>query len=350
MRIYIPLVGQFTNIGDTLHRSVLLEWLCESAELHVYIGNAPPSFLTGLKISNNIILYRSFFDWYLSALRSIKDSSFVYNPGEITGTKKRFLKEIVLMPLLFLYRMQGKNVLKVGVDIQRRGTFNDRLYWLANQFTNYSYYRTSDSYQRFSKGEVIPDLGFFRFTDLGKVDRSYIVLSMRSDKYQFNEELLRAISKFAVDMSLVVAVVAQVRMDNRSGALISGKLQEYGCEVEEFFWPDEVSHAQQEDVLNRVYAKSLLAISDRLHVLIAAANFSCIPICISSYFSHKVAKHFEVIGYVNMVYDLSGKDEEFLINLLKRNCERSDELEDKMRHAKKRLELARVDLESKLLH
>lgn len=343
MRVFIPLVGQFTNVGDTLHRSVLIEWFKSDSELHLYIGNAPDSFISGLYLPENVVLYRHIIPWLLTAIKSVRYSWFVYNSGEITGTKKRFLKEILLMPILIFYRVFGRQVLKVGVDIQQRGRFEDFLYKVSNFLTNYSYYRTNNSFKRFGRGEVIPDLGFFKYIPSIK-NKKYIVISMRADKYKHTEFFLKAIAEFSKKEDLAIAVVTQVRMDNASSSDIYQSLKSYGCDVSLLLWLDNFSHSKQEEVVNRIYAESLIAVSDRLHVLIAAANHGCIPLCLSDYYSYKVAQHFDVIGYQNVAFNYKGKEGDFVINALEQASIRKIEISQKMTLAKERLDLIKKNL------
>lgn len=347
MRVFIPLVGQFTNVGDTLHRSVLLEWLGECKEVHAYVGAAPNSFMTGLYLPKNVVIYESLGVWMFKALTSVGRAGFVYNPGEITGTKKRFLKELFLFPLLCLYRVFNGVVLKVGVDIQERGRVDSFLYGIGNYLTSYSYYRTEESYIRYGRGEVIPDLGYYRFQKIGG-SRDCISLSMRSDKYEDSESLVRGVALYAKENNLKVALVSQVRMDNSSAERMRALLKQAGCEAECCLWEDRTTHAEQEMLVNEVYGRSLVVVSDRLHVLIAASNNGAVPVCISPYYSNKVNKHFKVIGYTDLVYNSADMDFIAVMRVLDQASLRRAELQQKMMHAKSRLVKVKRDMLERL--
>lgn len=339
MKIFMPLVGQFTNIGDTLHRSVLVDWLKDLGELHIFIGSAPQSFMTGLYLPSGVVIYKSFPKWIFAAVCAAGYSSFFYNPGEITGSKKRFLKEVVIFPVLLLYRILGRKVLKVGVDVQQNGGVNDILFRVSNIFTSYSFYRTRESFCRFGRGEVIPDLGFYKYTDTARQvgGRSYISVSMRADKFIPSNIFVGAVVEFAKANGLAVALVSQVRMDNSSCRELSVMFKDAGCEVAEFLWSDRVVHAEQEAIVNEVYQKSFMVVSDRLHVLIAASNHGAIPICISSYLSDKVEKHFSVIDYGGLVYDFTRTTHRDLVSFMSHAAKRGDELNVKMSIARSKL-------------
>jgi len=336
-KVFIPLVGQFTNVGDTLHRSVLIEWLKDDCELHLYIGQADESFISGLHVSGKFIFYRSLIFWYLKALFFSKKSVFFYNPGEITGSLKRFFKEIFLFPLLSTYKFNSRPALKVGVDIQYRSKFNDFLYSLTNYFTTYSFYRTESSFLRFGNGEVIPDLGFYRFDPTQLGDRNYICLSFRGDRNLFNDETLIALKDFSKEKKLKICVVVQVRMDNLSAMNLRDKFSDHGMKIETILWHDNVSHSDQEKEVNRLYKKAKLTISDRLHVLIAAANNGSIPICIAPYYSSKIENHFNVINFSRNVF----KQKESIAEtkaLLELSLKRDNEISKRMIVAKNVLE------------
>jgi hypothetical protein len=64
MKVFIPVVGQVINIGDTLHRKILISWLRkESLQLHIYVGNSPQSFLDALELKEQDIIYKSLSKW-----------------------------------------------------------------------------------------------------------------------------------------------------------------------------------------------------------------------------------------------------------------------------------------------
>jgi hypothetical protein len=304
----MPVVGQLTNVGDTLHRSVLIEWLSSDNKLHLYVGAADSSFLSGLYVNNKCVFYKNFLVWYFCAIFRAKKSAFFYNPGEITGSVSRFLKETTLWPLFIVYKIFGSAILKVGIDVRGSGKISSMLYKLSNLFTNISFYRTLDSYDRFGRGEVIPDLGFYRlsaFNDENSCERKYICISMRADKPLWSKDVFSKIVEFSHLEKLDIYVVVQVKSDNVSARQIASQFSKLGWDINICFWNDDASHAEQEKMVNEIYKKSVLVISDRLHVLIASANNGAVPLCLAPYFSHKIRNHFEVIGYGDNVFDIN---------------------------------------------
>src|SRR5690606_38550510 len=87
-----------------------------------------------------------------------------------------------------------------------------------------------------------------------------------------------------------IVVVSQVKIDNDRSVEIANKLN-----GSYYIWEDHYNHNEQENIVNEIYRKSKIAISDRLHVLIAAYTKGVIPINISVVESNKVQDHFDVL-------------------------------------------------------
>src|SRR5699024_8308818 len=118
MKIFIPVAGQFTNIGDTLHRKILISWLKkESVQLHVFVGKAPQSFIEALGLRDSDIIYTNYFKWAFYMLgNSIKEKTgFFFNPGELTMSTKRLILELGLIPFHLFIKLRKGKVIRVGV-------------------------------------------------------------------------------------------------------------------------------------------------------------------------------------------------------------------------------------------
>ena len=48
--VFVPLVGQYSNIGDIILRRPLARWIQNCGRLHVYTGNAPDGYIEGLQL------------------------------------------------------------------------------------------------------------------------------------------------------------------------------------------------------------------------------------------------------------------------------------------------------------
>jgi hypothetical protein len=343
MKIFVPVVGQFTNVGDVLHRRELLSWLKDVGELHIYLGNAPKSFIEGLKLDSNAILYTSLKKWlWMIFCSGYKKTTFVFNPGEIRLGRRRLIGEIALFPIQLLVRLKRGEVLRVGIAAMSNSSKNFLWLWKflfmpATQI----YWRTFHSKEMFNRGKVIPDLAFYDIAETNFSDstRKDLTISMRADCTLPSEKWFNAISEFSKDFNLNINVVSQVRMDNTSTVEIARKLN-----ARSVVWPDETSHFEQEKILTEIYLKTKLVLSDRLHVLIAAYSKGAIPANILSVPSQKVQHHFSVLNLNNISIVESEYDHKGLYLFLEEKIKGGKFFEDNLLKSKKMLEDVRLEI------
>jgi hypothetical protein len=343
MRIFIPVVGQFTNIGDVLHRRELLSWLKSAGELHVYIGNAPANFVEGLKLDEKAILYADLRKWFWAIVKSkYKETAFVFNPGEIRLGKRRLLGELLLSPLLVLVKLKAGIILRVGIAAMSNYRQSNLWFWkLLFSTTTKIYWRTFHSQQLFNRGNVIPDLAFYDIqNNMPNIDqRNVLTLSMRGDKKLPSNKWFEAILQFSKQHKLTINVISQVRADNRRTNEIALKLN-----AKSYLWPDIMSHLEQEKILFDIYLNSKLIISDRLHVLIAAFSKGAMPANILSAPSEKVQHHFSVVGLNEVSILETEKTISELVSFLNDKIINSELSLNKLQLAKQKLEKTKTEI------
>jgi|SRR5690554_3245183 len=295
MKVFIPVVGQLINIGDTLHRKILISWLRDrSTELHIYVGNAPKSFIDALDLKEEDVVYSSISKWLCAVIFKdfLKEKLFIFNPGEITFSNSRLVKELVLFPFYLYIRITGGKILRIGVAAQ--SDIKIKYKWLWDKligFSNKIYWRTIKSSQLFNNGEVIPDLAFYKIDqDIDYSKKSFIVISMRGDRQLPSQKWFEAVKEFQQNNNLEVVIISQVKIDNERSKEIANKLDGVY-----YIWENQYNHNEQEEIVNEIYRKSKIAISDRLHVLIAAYTKGVIPTDVSVVESNKVQDHFDVL-------------------------------------------------------
>ncbi|MBB4120082.1 polysaccharide pyruvyl transferase WcaK-like protein [Mesonia hippocampi] len=315
-KVFIPVVGQVINIGDTLHRKILISWLRDrSTELHIYVGNAPQSFIEALDLKEEDIVYSSISKWLFSIIFKdfLRKKLFIFNPGEITFSNSRLVKELVLFPFYLYIRITGGKILRIGVAAQ--SDIKIKYKWLWNKligFSNKIYWRTIKSSELFKKGEVIPDLAFYKIDQNIVYEKKYfIVISMRGDRKLPSQKWFEAIKEFQQKNNLSIAVVSQVKIDNERAKEIAAKLR-----GEYYIWENQYNHNRQEEIVNEIYRKSKIAISDRLHVLIAAYTKGVIPTDVSVTKSNKVQDHFDVLPLEDVSVFESKSSKEEIIDFL----------------------------------
>lgn len=333
--IFIPVVGQFTNVGDVMHRKELISWFKRRAILHVYIGCAPKSFVNSLELEETAITYTSITKWLLSIIKHInRQPSFIFNPGEINLRNKRLIGEIGLVPFTLLIRMFGGKVIRVGIAAKQNKTKLKFLWRCIFKISNKIYWRTLSSHHYFNIGKVIPDLAFAEKVNQLQNStqklprRSLLTISMRFDRPAPSEKWYKAIKNVADFSQLDICVISQVKMDNERSKQIANH---FG--VNPILWKDEDSHKTQENAVRKEYSKTKLLISDRLHVLIAGTTEMALPSVILTANSSKINDHFDVIDYGGISINENESTLDELIIFLKKQFTRERELSQKSNKA-----------------
>jgi len=338
--IFVPVVGQFTNVGDAMHRRELLSWLKEVGTLHVYVGSAPKVFVDALDLPNTAKIYTNLFGWLWKLMWSpFGKTHFVFNPGEITVGVKRLLFECLLLPFEWGVKMKRGKVLRVGIAAVSNAVINYRSLWrFVLKQSDKIYWRTNDSKKMFGFGEVIPDLAFFtpKFKP-GTDKRNILVVSMRGDRPEPGSNWIAAVKEFAIRKNFQIAIVSQVRMDNDRGSYLA---EQFGATT--YLWDDKVGHVEQEKIVREVYRKTQLVISDRLHVLIAAITDGALPSVILTRPSDKIKDHFDVVE-IEGISSMSDVEKD-LVDFLNNQLVREKEIYSKVRDAQYRLGIAKKEI------
>lgn len=343
MNIFIPVVGQFTNIGDILHRRELVGWLKDDYKLKVYVGSAPEGFIEALGLNENCEIYTSLAAWlWAIVISGYRKTHFVFNPGEINLGIKRFFGELLLLPFLILVRLKRGEVIRVGVAVMSDSGHK----WIGVMrgllsLSTKTFWRTKNSQELFGFGEVIPDLAFYDYyEDTLQTDKNLITISLRGMRPYPQDKWFKAVKRIANDYNLEVVTLAQVRMDNQAALDIAEKFNSKA-----YTWEDEVSHLEQKEILKSLYNRSRVTISDRLHVLIDAYTKMSVPVNTISIQSKKVDHHFEVVDStsVSLFLEVSSEDEiySFIKNALDRQSDAHKEI---LSDSKNRLEKVKSEI------
>ncbi|MCK5028112.1 MAG: polysaccharide pyruvyl transferase family protein [Bacteroidales bacterium] len=342
MKIFIPVVGQFTNVGDIIHRRVLLSWIQNKGELHVFVGNAPDSFIKSLQLYDSSHIYRNLIKWLWAIIKSFGQKSvFIFNPGEINLRRQRLIGELALIPFILMIKISRGKLLRIGIAAKKTQTSLKWLWKIIFRFSNKIYWRTYTSKEYFKLGTVIPDLAFYD-EDIkeNKKKNNHITISMRFDCPYPVKKWFEVIKNTAKRNKVDIIVVSQVRMDNDRSINVANDLN-----AKLILWQDEKTHFEQEEIVRAIYKNSEIIISDRLHVLIAGATEGAIPCVLLTNDSRKVSEHFSVVN-INNISKLVNKEktEEELTDFLQKQFARKEEIQTKIKQAKIRLEEVRKEV------
>lgn len=350
-RVFAVGRGQYENIGDIILRRPLLDWAREAGELHVYVGHSPTSYDRGLGIRSGDVVYRSFARWYLALLREAARgrASSVFKPGEIQLTLTGMKEHIAMVPAAALVRLRGGAVARVGVGSRNFASVPRALMWPSNVLSSYTRWRDDRTADYLGFGPAAPDLGFAEGTDdqvlvTGSAARDVLALSLRADEEVAprpypSPAWIEGMRAFADTAGLRIVVVSQVWVDDERSARLALDLG-----GEHLPWSGPEGHDTEEDELRRLYRRTRVAVSDRLHVLIAAATEGAVPIGVQLDDADKIDRHFRTIGLQGVAFDTTGLGAQAFADQLAQRADRVEETASAVRGARERLRAVRADI------
>lgn len=338
MQIFTPAIGQYDNIGDIILRRPLLEWLRPAGELHVFVGPAPLGFEASLGLQARDHVYRSFSAWYVAGLKSALAgrASYAFKPGEIQLTLKGMKEHVSMLPLLALLRLRGGRVVRVGSGARNFARWPGLVLWPSMALSNLLFWRDRRTAEHLGRGAVMPDLAFGD-GDSSPTEgpRPWMIVSMRGDRHGVPEAWVAAVRGFALREGLKIKLVTQVARDAELSLDLARRLN-----ADLLQW-DGKDHDLQEERLRQAYREARVAVSDRLHVLIAAFTHGAVPIGLLADKSDKIDRHFEAAGVASVHIYSDDRSVEQLIEAMRTVLLRKRELFDGLAHARVELQSVR---------
>jgi hypothetical protein len=318
-KVFVPLIGQFDNIGDIILRRELLQWLEGAGELHIYVGNSPADYDASLGLDpRRHVIYRSPLLWMLASIRSSLSSTrgtvhYIFKPGEIQLTFSGLKEHVGMLPAVLVTRLSGGRVLRIGVGSRNFGYLAKALFMLSVRLSHRSFWRDSLTRKQVGIGSVMPDLAFGQGSGVprGVGDpRGTLVVSLRGDHAFPRKQWIEGLKMAAASLNLSIVAVSQVQRDDKRTKEIADALGGIS-----FTW-GSLSHADQERRLRSAYQGARLAVSDRLHVLVAALTEGAVPCAALDHPSDKIERHFEAAGMTPVVVDTVSWDAQRVSNHL----------------------------------
>lgn len=297
--------GQYENVGDIILRRQLLDWVRPVGRLHVYVGDSPPGYDEGLGLQASDISYRSLGAWYRAALTAAVrgGASYVFKPGELQLTIPGLKEHMVMLPLLAAIRLRGGRAVRAGVGARNFAAIPRAMMYPSIALSDLTLWRDVRSAE-YMGGEVMPDLAFGEGADdevlaeagTGAAGRNKLVVSMRSDEDVHpcpypTEAWFEAVRTFAARHDLEIWAVTQVRVDDERTGRIAAQLGGRALR-----WPEHTGHDVQETRLRELYRSTRIALSDRLHVIIAAYTEGAVPVGSMIDGTDKIDRHFRTVG------------------------------------------------------
>lgn len=334
--------GQYDNIGDIVLRRQLLDWVRPAGRLHVYVGQSPAGYDDALRLQPADVRYRSYRAWYRAALAAAATgrSAYVFKPGEIQLTLVGMKEHVSVLPLLTTLRLRGGRAVRAGVGSRNQAPLPRALMRPSIALSDVTLWRDPATGAYMRSGAVMPDLAFGEgapdtaVATFGSVapDRDALVVSMRGDRPYPGAGFLAGVRRYAAEHGLTPWAVTQVRSDEERTRRLAADLGGRALA-----WDPATPHDLQEARLRALYRRSALALSDRLHVAIAAYTEGAVPVAALPEPSDKIDRHFVAIGVTGLTVDAGGAAEGAVTARLAELAGRRAELFEKLLDARAEL-------------
>ncbi len=348
--------GQYENVGDIILRRQLLDWVRPMGQLHVYVGNSPAGYDEGLGRGPDDRVYRSLRSWYKAALVAALrgGAAYVFKPGEIQLTLVGMKEHFSVLPLLVALRLRGGRAIRAGVGTRNYAPIPRALMRPSIALSDITLWRDVATGEYMKTGGVMPDLAFGEGADDERVaafrtsspERNVLVVSMRGDdpdrRYP-SQGWIDGVRQYAERNGLEIWAVTQVRTDDDRTQRLA---EDLGGQV--LGWDEETGHDEQERRLRQLYARTAIALSDRLHVVIAAFTEGAVPVGSLVVNSDKVDRHFRTIGVDDVSVSATGDSAEELAERLTALAARRADMFDRLLEARARLRRHCADIQQLL--
>lgn len=346
--IFVPLIGQYENIGDIILRRPLLDWLRTLGIVHVYLGPAPDGYEEGLGVQPGDRVYRSFGSWYLAALKAAVSgmAHYAFKPGEIQLSLRGLKEHLVVIPMLMLMRLRGGKVVRVGSGARNFSPLPRALMKPSIALSQLLMWRDGRTASYMGAGEVMPDLAFAEGDAVeshAPMDaRNVLAVSMRGDRDLLSDVWQQAVRAYADARGLRIWVVTQVLRDSAQSKSLAMSL---GAELLDW---DGSAHDKQETKLRELYRRAHGVVSDRLHVLISAYSHGALPMGMLACPSDKIERHFEAVGVTGISLNTAGLGKDAILAYMEQIEANSDRVIAALPAARQRLEQIRSQLRKML--
>lgn len=348
--------GQYENVGDIILRRQLLDWVRPVGELHVYVGDSPAGYDDGLGLRSGDRVYRSLRAWYRVAMASAVrgDAAYVFKPGEIQLTLVGMKEHLSLLPLLLTLRLRGGAAVRAGVGTRNFAAVPRALMRPSIALSDRTLWRDDATGRYMGTGAVMPDLAFGEGADDAAVarfcapapERNALVVSMRGDdpaRPYPSPAWLSGVRAYAAAHGLEIWAVTQVWTDEERTQRLAADL---GGRI--LGWEGRGGHDEQERRLRTLYSRTAIALSDRLHVVIAAFTEGAVPVGSPVEGSDKVDRHFTTIGITGVAVSARIDSADELVARLNALVGRRAELFGALLDARRRLRGHRNDIQQVL--
>ena len=329
--IFVWVGGQRDNIGDTALRRAFLDVLRTVGTLHITAGNAPESYIAGLRLHGSDKVYSDRKAWRTASIRSIfrERTVWAFHTGELTMTPKVVKSYVSLAPMILALRLSGGVGIHCGLGFRTatsssiRDKLSARLVGIILLPCRIVAWRDLPSCKRAANGIVAPDWAFSSPSSPGGPARSrdLLSISIRHDRPGPNGEYIAAVRQFADAEDLQIVMISQTERD-----LIQARKYAQAFDAKVLEWRKLDLSTAEEDVRS-AYRRTKVAISNRLHGLIMAGVEGAIPVGLTMGDSEKLDRTLSGASIPTVGFDTIGKTSQQILEHIRSVYESADEIE-----------------------
>lgn len=318
--VYVAVGGQRDNIGDTALRRAFLDVLRTAGTLHITTGNAPESYIAGLRLHSADVVYEDRKSWRRASIRSIfrERTVWAFHTGELTMTPQIVKSYMSLAPMIVALRLSGGVGIHCGLGLRTatsssiKEKFNARAVGTALLPCNIVTWRDAPSCERAGHGVVAPDWAFSRQNSHagGARARDLLSVSIRHDRPGPSDEYIKAVRQFADAEDLKIVMISQTERDLGPARIYADR---FGAQVLE--WQSS-NLSVAEDEVRSTYRRTRLAISNRLHGLVMAGIEGAIPVGLTMGDSEKLDRTLRGASIPMTGFDTIGKTSQQILDYI----------------------------------
>ncbi|MFP7834831.1 polysaccharide pyruvyl transferase family protein [Marisediminicola sp. LYQ134] len=328
--VYVILTGVSGNLGDAVIRRRVLKWCRGLGRIHAYIGKTTPGWLDQLALTADEKAYpaRDRRQWLKGLLSGGSKKVLVFDPGEVPLGREHLKSEIMFLAIVLAVRLRGGIVFRPPRAVGEVDRLVGLLYRISSKLSNVVLWRERSSLSQMRVGRLVPDTAFAEPREEGMPwpERREIVVSMRGKRAFPSDEWFAGITRYAVDNGMRIVALSQVDEDEVRTKQIADR---FGDLAEYVAWGTR-GDLDHERLVRQRYLSSAIAISDRLHVLILAAQAGAMPVEIAHSPKPKVEQHFATIGMTGLSLRSDGKSADEITAFLASQHARRADLSTKM--------------------
>jgi len=272
MRIYFEIKTQFTNLGDALINSCLINTLNKKGNLCVCTANVPEMFIKKLNLPNDIIVFNNKKQFYMDMFKTKEKKYIFLNPGGEAGelSISHFIKKLLGLSRFLLIKSFGVSIIRIGVSYNNLGKFHTFYLGLFSKLITKHYVRDKISFNELKNKNIkvdgiVPDLAFLlEYKDSNYSPNKKVLVSIREykniGKDKVYEYLKNLIQEDSWDWSYQVDSDKNYIEDVLFYSNNKQKVKDLTLSITE---------------TKKFYSQYEYIITNRLHVLLLSASVGC---------------------------------------------------------------------------